>query len=242
MAGTSKAHQMAFGDVDIDKCKTLWGFDTKTTHFVPEDVRQDWTQVPSRGQRLVSEWKQTLARYAECYPDLARELNMRIEGDLGRQWSHQLQTFEVSSKNLPVRQSSAQVYDALWKLVPFFGGSADLSDPNFMIKEPKTVFGPQRPGVKNVSFKGRYVHYGTREHAMMAIANGMAAYAPQAFVPITATFAMFQMYGASAIRMSALSKVQVIHIGTHDSVAEGACGPTHQVLPLWALCQHEKGC
>lgn len=229
VAGTSKAHQMAFGQVNIDKCKELWGFDAKTTHFVPEDVRQDWTDVPRQGQKLMSQWKQKLARYAEKYPDLAQQFQARVNGDLGQKWRQDLDAFKVSSKNLPVRQSSAQVYDTLWKIVPFFGGSADLSEPNFMIKEPKHVFGPPRQGVENVSFTGRYVHYGTREHAMMAIANGMAAYAPQAFVPITATFSMFQLYGASAIRMSALNKVQVIHIGTHDSIAEGACGPTHQV-------------
>ena len=229
VAGTSKAHQMAFGQVNIEKCKKLWGFDTKTTHFVPEDVRQDWNYVARKGHKLMAQWKQKLARYAEKYPDLAQQFQARVDGELGQKWRHDLDAFEVSSKNLPVRQSSAQVYDTLWKILPFFGGSADLSEPNFMIKEPKLVFGPPRQGVENVSFTGRYVHYGTREHAMMAIANGMAAYAPQAFVPITATFSMFQLYGASAIRMSALNKVQVIHIGTHDSIAEGACGPTHQV-------------
>lgn len=229
VAGTSKAHQMAFGQVDIDKCKDLWGFDSKATHFVPDDVRQDWRTVPRQGQKLMFQWKQTLARYAERHPKLAQQFKARMNGDLGQQWRQDLDAFEVSGKSLSIRQSSAQVYDALWKIIPFFGGSADLSDPNFMIKVPKMVFGPPREGVENLSFTGRYVHYGTREHAMMAIANGMAAYAPQAFIPITATFAMFQLYGASAIRMSALNKVQVIHIGTHDSIAEGACGPTHQV-------------
>ena len=234
VAGTCKAHQMAFGQTDITKCKDLWGFDPNVTHFVPKDVRQDWKMVPRQGQRLMSQWKQTLTSYAEKYPDLAKQFQARIDGDFGQQWRQALDSFEVSRKDLPVRQASAQVYDKLWKILPFFGGSADLSEPNFMIKEPKQVFGSSTPGVENVAFTGRYVHYGTREHAMMAIANGMAAYAPQAFVPITATFSMFQLYGAAAIRMSALNKVQVIHIGTHDSIAEGACGPTHQVCSTLA--------
>lgn len=229
VAGTCKAHQMAFGQADINKCKDLWEFDSKTTHYVPEDVRQDWSHLRRKGPGLVSEWKQTLRQYAEKYPELALELRARIRGDLGRKWKQDLSAFEVSQKALPVRQASAQVYDSLWDNIPLFGGSADLSEPNFMIKVPKQAFGSHQPGVNNVSFTGRYVHYGTREHAMMAIANGMAAYAPRAFVPITATFSMFQLYGAAAIRMSALSKLQVVHIGTHDSIAEGACGPTHQV-------------
>ncbi len=229
VAGTCKAHQMAFGEVDIEKCKNLWGFDSKTSHFIPEDVRQDWAEVPRKGRKARSQWKQTLAQYRKEYPELAHQLQSRINGDLGQQWRQALDKYEVPTKVMPLRQTSAQVYDTLWKIVPFFGGSADLSDPNFMIKEAKEVFGPSTPGVKNVSFNGRYVHYGTREHGMIAISNGMAAYAPQAFVPITATFAMFQLYGASAIRMSAINNVQVIHVGTHDSIAEGACGPTHQV-------------
>lgn len=229
VADTCKAHQMAFGEVDIEKCKTSWGFDSQSTHFVPEDVRQDWADVPRQGQELKSQWKQTLISYAVEYPELAQQLQSKINGDLGQKWRQTLNTYEVPCKELPLRQTSAQIYDILWRLVPFFGGSADLSEPNFMIKEAKPVFGPPRPGVENVSFNGRYVHYGTREHGMIAVANGVAAYAPQAFIPITATFAMFQLYGASAIRMTAVNKVQVIHVGTHDSIAEGACGPTHQV-------------
>ena len=178
----------------------------------------------------MSQWKQKLARYAEKYPDLGQQFQARVNGDLGQKWKQDMDAFKVSRKNLPVRQSSAQVCDTLWKIVPCLGGSADLSETNFMIEEPKYVLGPHRQGVENVSFTGRYVHFGTREHAMMAIANEMAAYAPQAFVSVTATFSMFQLYGASAIRMSALIKVQVIHIGSHDSIAEGACGPTH---PGW---------
>ncbi|KAI9695468.1 MAG: hypothetical protein M1836_006456 [Candelina mexicana] len=241
VAGTCKAHQMAFGQVDIDKCKGLWGFDPKITHHVPKDVRQDWSHLRKKGAEQVSEWKQTLVRYAEEYPELALEFRAKVRGDLGRKWRQDLNRFEISDKTLPVRHSSAQVYDSLWDTVPFFGGSADLSEPNFMLKVPKQGFGFHQPGVNNVSFTGRYVHFGTREHAMIAIANGMAAYAPQAFVPITATFSMFQLYGAAAIRMSALNKVQVIHIGTHDSIAEGACGPTHQPVECINLYRSTPG-
>ena len=241
VAGTAKAHQMAFGVVDVAKCKDLWGFDSKLTHHIPEDVRRDWQNVPRQGQKLASDWNQTLVRYHKKYPELARQLESRVHGDFGDEWRRTLYDLEVPTKDTPVRQSSASVYDTLWKMLPFFAGSADLSEPNFMIKEKKEVFGCPRAGVDNMSFNGRYVHYGTREHGMMAIANGMAAYAPQAFVPITATFSMFQLYGAAAIRMTALNKVQVIHIGTHDSVSEGACGPTHQVSsPLPSSSRGEK--
>ena len=113
VAGTSKAHQMAFGQVAIDKCKHLWGFDTKTTHFVPEDVRQDWNDVPRQGQKLMSQWKQTLAWYSEKYSELAQQFQARVRGNLGQQWRQELDAFKVSTKSLPIRQSSAHVYDTL---------------------------------------------------------------------------------------------------------------------------------
>ena len=96
VAGTSKAHQMAFGEVNIYKCKELWGFDTKTTHFVPENVRQDWTYVLRRGQKLMSQWKQKLTRYAKKYPDLAQQFQARVNGDLGQKWRQDLDAFKVS--------------------------------------------------------------------------------------------------------------------------------------------------
>lgn len=87
----------------------------------------------------------------------------------------------------------------------------------------------------NGSYTGRYIHYGIREHAMAAIANGLAAYAPGTFLPITSSFFMFYLYAAPAVRMGALQRLHVIHAATHDSIGAGEDGPTHQPIELAAL-------
>ncbi|RYP84421.1 hypothetical protein DL770_005213 [Monosporascus sp. CRB-9-2] len=252
IAGTSKAHHTAFGQEDIRKCKEAWGYDPQATHVVPDDVRQYWADVAVNGSRAREQWHSLLEQYSRHHPRLGSQLHalMRGEGALdgneGMGWKDQLMAVKASPGKIPVRQSSGAVMDILWKKLPMLGGSADLSEPNFVLREPKEAFGPPGEEIRHQSYAGRYIHFGTREHGMAAIANGIAAYSPstgeenggsgQALLPITATFSMFQLYAAPAIRMSALMKLKVIHIGTHDSVAEGACGPTHQpveMLNLW---------
>lgn len=237
LAGTCKAHHTAFGVDNVEKCKKMWGLDPTKAHDVPYDVRKYWADVPRRGAQIRKDWERLLNAYAEMYPGLAKEYRERISGQPNISWKQALLDFKPAQGNLPIRQTSAHVYDHLWNAMPFLAGSADLSEPNFTLKVPKTAFGPPKPDVKNTSYTGRYIHYGTREHGMMAIANGIAAYHEGTFIPITATFAMFQLYGAAAIRMGALSKLQVIHLGTHDSIAEGACGPTHQVHDLYSAVE-----
>jgi dihydroxyacetone synthase len=84
----------------------------------------------------------------------------------------------------------------------------------------------------NGDYSGRYIHYGVREHAMAGISNGLAAFAPQTFVPVTSSFFMFYLYAAPAVRMGALQSLQVIHVATHDSIGTGEDGPTHQPIEL----------
>jgi dihydroxyacetone synthase len=84
----------------------------------------------------------------------------------------------------------------------------------------------------NGDYSGRYIHYGIREHAMAAISNGLAAYAPNTFIPVTSSFFMFYLYAAPAVRMGALQRLQVIHVATHDSIGTGEDGPTHQPIEL----------
>jgi dihydroxyacetone synthase len=229
VAGTSKAHHAAFGPDNVAHCKKMWNLDVNKTHQIPREVKDYWFAIPKRGARAVREWNQLLAQYHAKHPELAVEFRRRAAGSFHPDWKQSLLDFQPTKKDTPIRQSSAEVYDHLWDTIPLFAGSADLSEPNFTLRKAKGAFGPAHHDGKNASFDGRYIHYGTREHGMIAMANGIAAYSQGAFIPVTATFAMFQLYGASALRMTALSKLQVIHIGTHDSIAEGACGPTHQV-------------
>lgn len=203
--------------------------DVEKTHQIPQETKDYWSEVPRKGARAVHAWHKLLDKYAIEYPKLCEEYCNRAAGRFNVNWKQSLLEYRVPTSDIPIRQASADIYDHLWDTIPFFAGSADLSEPNFTLRKAKGAFGPPSLDNPKASFQGRYVHYGTREHGMIAMANGIAAYAERAFVPVTATFAMFQLYGGSALRMTALSKLQVIHIGTHDSISEGACGPTHQV-------------
>ncbi|KAF2175254.1 hypothetical protein K469DRAFT_765615 [Zopfia rhizophila CBS 207.26] len=233
IAGTCKAHHTAFGHEDVKKCKVSWGYDPEATHIVPDEVRDYWSEIPRKGRLAREIWQRTIERYNARYPELADKLQSIINGNLDPGWKTQLLEYVPDQKKMPIRESSGIIFDMLWRKLPLFGGSADLSAPNFLLREPKEAFGFPSGEVHHQSYRGRYVHFGTREH-------GMAAYSPrsehgeqgQAMIPITATFSMFQLYAAPAIRMSALMNLQVIHIGTHDSIAEGACGPTHQPVEL----------
>lgn len=234
-AGTSKAHHKAFVHDNAASCKKLWNLDPEKKHRISHLTRDYWSEIPAKGKAIFRDWNKLLEQYDYQFPELAAEFRRRAQGEFHPSWKQSLLNLPVETKDMPIRESSANVYDHVWDTIPLFAGSADLSEPNFTLKKAKGVFGPARPGVQNASYEGRYFHYGTREHGMIAMANGIAAYSNRAYIPITATFAMFQAYGASALRMSALSKVQVIHISTHDSIAEGACGPTHQPVELLNL-------
>ena len=100
------------------------------------------------------------------------------------------------------------------------------------LKEPGSS---QQQQQQEGDYSGRYIHWGVREHAMMAVSNGLAAFSPGTIIPITSTFLIFTLYGAAAIRMGALQELQVIHVATHDSIGMGEDGPTHQPVELAAL-------
>lgn len=239
IAGTSKAHHTAFGSENVKNCKKAWSLDEEKSHYIPDDVREYWAEIRSRGTRLHDQWEESLEQYVAENPERSGELLRKTKGTVPVEWINTLENMQAPTNEIPTRQASGQVYDHLWNMLPLIAGSADLSEPNFMLKAAKSIFGAPESEKSSTAdkndisrFAGRYIHYGVREHGMMSIANGIAAYARRAFIPVTATFAMFQLYGAAGIRMSALAKLQVIHIGTHDSIAEGACGPTHQVSEL----------
>ncbi|KAI0427897.1 Transketolase, thiamine diphosphate binding domain-containing protein [Xylaria sp. FL1042] len=244
IAGTSKAHHAAFGVDNVKRCKEIWGYDPEQTHVVPAQVRNYWAAVPKKGRETRSEWEKLRAHYARRFPDLSQSLEALEKGMLdGGGWKDDLMNLRAADEDMSIGDSFGAVFDTLWKKLPILGGSADLSEHTFLLKQPKEAFGPPDQDIPHQSYAGRYIHFGTREHGMAAIANGIAAYTPrskkdargQAFIPITATFSMFQLYAAPAIRMSALMRLKIIHVGTHDSIAEGLCGPTHQPIELLNL-------
>ncbi|KAJ9613250.1 hypothetical protein H2200_003192 [Cladophialophora chaetospira] len=230
-AGTAKAHHGTFDDLSVRKSKAMNGQDPGATHEVPPRALQYFRERQIHGQGLQAEWDDLIQRYGESFPQKAADLAERRHGQLGTRYEEILESIDSSQfDGKATRDVNGKLIEEIWPVCrALCGGGADLVNSNKVYYAETDVFHPL------IDFKGRYVRYGIREHAMASISNGIAAYNPGTFLPITATFFMFYLYAAPGVRMGALSHLQVIHFATHDSFAEGQNGPTHQPVELDSL-------
>lgn len=190
VAGDALSHGAAFGETDVAKMKSDAGFDPAQHFVIPEAVRKFFADSTSRGQKAVEDWNQKVRKYGEEYPELAAEFTDRMEGKLPEKWMDLIPS-EFPTKPTATRASSGLVFNPIAEKVnSFMVGTADLSPSVNMIWKGKEDFqSPDRQtqcGI-NGSFRGRYLHYGVREHAMAAVANGLAAYSPNTIVPVTSS-------------------------------------------------------
>ena len=223
-AGTFKSHHGTYTDDDAAKQATPG---VSTTHTISDQTKEYWQQVVAKGQRLEDEWDQRMDCYSRKYPDLAQELQRRRNGKINAE--EMLHSIQVPDKVTATRQFNGVVFNKLMEYIPnIIAGGADLWNSNQMGDQSPRIFDRENP-------EGRVIRYGIREHAMAAISNGLAAYAPGCFLPITATFFVFYLYAAPGVRMGALSNLRVIHVATHDSIGEGQNGPTHQPVEIDSL-------
>ena len=249
VAGTYKAHHGVFDKESVTLSKELAGQDPSVTHVVPEDALFYFRERKAHGQQIQQQWEDLVNRYSSTHGHLAKEFSTLRNADYGDGWLDTLTGLDVSQfQGLATREVNGILIEKLWKLYPALcGGGADLVNSNKVSYAESDVFHP------DVSFAGRYIRYGIREHAMASVSNGIAAYNPGSFLPITATFFMFYIYvsllnqallfehatdkyeAAPGVRMGALSHLPVIHFATHDSFAEGQNGPTHQPVELDSL-------
>ncbi|KAL4946499.1 hypothetical protein BDV06DRAFT_233096 [Aspergillus oleicola] len=238
VAGQAAAHGAAFGVEDVANMKRKLGFNPDEHFHIGDPAREFFAGLPARGEGFVNDWKDLVQRYTEAHPELGDEFLRRVRGELPADWQQKIPT-EFPDKATATRASSGLVFNPLAQSInSFMVGTADLSPSVNMIWKGKVDF--QHPDLKttcgiNGDYSGRYIHYGVREHAMAAISNGLAAYNPGTFVPITSSFFMFYLYAAPAVRMGALQHLQVIHAATHDSIGMGEDGPTHQPIELASL-------
>ncbi|KAK6386311.1 hypothetical protein LTS17_001886 [Exophiala oligosperma] len=233
VAGNAVAHGAAIGTDAVASLKQLYGFDPDRRFVVPEAVRDFFKELPQRGEAMVFRWRAIFDRYREVYPTLAEDYTRRHGGDLPSDWESLIPT-EFPSKATATRASSGLVFGPLAEsLGQFMVGTADLEPSVYMNWKTKENFEP--PELGTGSYTGRFIHYGVREHVMAAVSNGLAAYHPGMFIPVTSSFFMFYLYAAPAVRMGALQHLQVIHAATHDSIGMGEDGPTHQPIELAAL-------
>jgi transketolase len=216
---TQKAHGAPLGEDEVRGAKQFYGWDPDKHFFVPDEALALYREAVPAGRKLVAEWSEALARYARDYPAEAAELKRRLGGRLAGGWDGDLKSYGPAD-GIATRKASQEAINALAAKVPeLFGGAADLSESNLTDISGGGMFEAANPA-------GRNIRFGVREHAMGGIANGISLYG--GFIPYVGTFLTFSDYMRGAVRLAALSRCKVVYVWTHDSVALGEDGPTHQ--------------
>lgn len=219
-SGSSKAHGAPLGKDEVQLTKQAYGWDYPD-FYVPEEVYADFRKkVIDSGESAEEEWNQLFKTYKESHPELAAELEASLNGELPAGWDQDLPVFTTGVDTLATRASSGKVLNAIAKKVPFLiGGSADLFESNKNYVNDAGDFGPDH-------YAGRNMWFGVREFAMGAALNGMALHGG---VKVQGgTFFVFSDYLKPAIRLAAIMNVPVTYVFTHDSIAVGEDGPTHE--------------
>lgn len=222
LAGTHKIHGAPIGAKEAAEVRKAYGWKWDEPFFVPEEVREHFASLKDQGSRAEEEWKALWKGYEQDYPELAQQLQVSIRGELPKGWDAGLPLYEEGDKPIATRSASGDVLNALADTVPsLFGGSADLASSNKTGLNKEKIFQAE-------DYTGRNVWFGVREHAMGAALNGMMLHGGlRAF---GATFLVFSDYLRPSIRLSALSKLPVLYIFTHDSISVGEDGPTHEPI------------
>ena len=223
-SGTSDAHGAPLGDEEIAKTREALGWKHEPFH-VPDSVYDFW-DASKIGEEKNSEWADMMGLYKEKYPEEHGELERRIASDMPSDFEEKYNKFlnECNDNNssMATRKSSQVSLDFFVKELPeLVGGSADLTPSNNTFSKSSTTFSNENPS-------GNHINYGVREFGMSAIMNGMVLHG--GIKPYGATFLVFTDYARNAVRLSALMGLPNIFVYTHDSIALGEDGPTHQPI------------
>lgn len=219
-AGTSGVHGAPLGSEEAKLTKEAYSWTFEEDFHVPSEVYDHFkTAVKDAGQKKESAWNELFEQYEKEYPELAAQLKLAIEGKLPENWDQEVPVYEAGS-SLASRASSGEVLNGIAKQVPFFiGGSADLAGSNKTTIKDTNDFGRE-------NYAGRNIWFGVREFAMGAALNGMALHG--GLRVFGGTFFVFSDYLRPAIRLAALMGLPVTYVFTHDSIAVGEDGPTHE--------------
>ena len=232
-----KAHGSPLGVADVARTKQNLGWPQEPAFLVPAPARARFREALEQGAKAESDWKERMVAYARDFPELAREFDLRQKAELPAGWDADLPVFAADAKGMATRVAGGKVMNAIAaKLPALVGGSADLDPSTHTALKGQGDFNPPLvPGEDSEgsdgggwSWAGRNVHFGVREHAMGAIVNGLAAHG--GFIAYGSTFLIFSDYMRPAIRLAALMGLHVVHVFTHDSLALGEDGPTHQPI------------
>lgn len=217
LQGTHEAHSDPLGKEEIERTKAFYNWEHEEFH-VPDEVYDDFATIKENGARKEKEWEDLFNAYEAEYPELARELKRIIAGEKPADWDADLPTY-TEGDVLATRVASSETLNKLAEKFPeLVGGSADLDSST---KTRLKAF----DDFSSKDYSGRNIRFGVREFAMGAIANGLALHHLRPFV---STFFVFSDYLRPAIRLASLMELPVTYVFTHDSIAVGQDGPTHQ--------------
>lgn len=220
-AGKSSSHGSPLGLDEIKKTKQALGWSHEAPFTVPAEVRKHM-DASKRGAALMQDWREQKAAFIAHNPERGAELERRLKRQLPQGWSDALPKFKPDAKGMATRASSGKVVEALFATLPeLIGGSADLAGSNKTFFAKYGVFDRDTRDAQNI-------HFGVREHAMAAVANGLCLHGGAR--GFGATFLVFSDYMRPALRLAALMHQPSIMVFTHDSIGLGEDGPTHQPI------------
>lgn len=216
------AHGAPLGEEEIKLTKQNLGWPDSESFLIPEDSAKVFSACIEKGSESESIWNSTFKAYKEKYPSLADSFLKIMNNTFDDEWEKQLPVFSASDSPIATRAASGKVLNAIAEFIPnLIGGSADLAPSN------KTVINSSHDFQKD-SYDGRNIRFGVREHAMAGILSGIALHG--GLIPYGGTFLVFADYMRPSIRLAALMKQPVKYVFTHDSIAVGEDGPTHQPI------------
>jgi len=216
----SVAHGEPLGTEEIRLTKENLGWPIEPPFFIPHEASTHFRQAVDKGEVIEARWQEDFSSYKEANPDLAREWDIWMNGNLPEGWDSDIPDFPADKKGMATRVASGSVLNAVAPRLPnLLGGSADLAPSN------KTEIKGEKDFQADI-YEGRNLRFGVREHAMGSILNGMALHG--GLMPYGGTFLVFSDYMRPAIRLAALMDLKVIYVFTHDSIGLGEDGPTHQ--------------
>ncbi len=232
---TFEAHGSPLGVEEVKLTKQNLGWPLEPAFYIPDPALAHFRKAVDRGKQVEKQWERRFSAYSQAYPELAQELHQMMQGELPEGWDAGIPVFPPDTKGMATRVASGKVMNAIASKLPtFIGGSADL-DPSTHtalagkgdFESPQeTITDPQGSVGGGWKYSGDNLHFGIREHAMGAILNGMAAHGGT--IPFGATFLIFSDYMRPPMRLAALMGLHVIYVFTHDSIALGEDGPTHE--------------
>ncbi|MBS1518165.1 MAG: transketolase [Bacteroidetes bacterium] len=219
-ADTAAAHGSPLGEEELKLTKINLGFDPDKSFYVPDEALEVYRAAGDRGKNKKKEWDKLFSNYKQKYPDESKELLSLLKGEFKNGWEKAFPVFKAEDGQTATRAASGKTLNAIAEFFPqMIGGSADLEPSNDTFLKKYTDF---QPG----SYDGRNLHFGVREHAMGAALNGITLTHPM--IAYGGTFLIFSEYMRAPIRLAAIMGIRPVYVFTHDSIALGEDGTTHQ--------------